>query len=94
MQIYSYMVNVYAILIKAGKYALTADDNPKKLAVIPDLYVEKVAEKLAEEETAKIPQTAEPAKTAADNKANVENSKNSSDTAQAAPPEKPESTEK
>lgn len=94
MQIYSYMVNVYAILIKAGKYALTADDNPKKLAVIPDLYVEKVAEKLAEEEAAKMPQTAEPAKPAVDDKTNAENSKNSSDTAQGTPAEKPESTEK
>lgn len=94
MQIYSYMVNVYAILIKAGKYVLTADDNPKNLSVIPEPYVEKVAEKLAEEETAKITQTAEPAKPAVDDKANAENSKNSSDTAQGAPAEKPESTEK
>lgn len=94
MQIYSYMVNVYALLIKAGKYVLTADDNPKNLSVIPEPYVEKVAEKLAEEETAKITQTAEPAKPAADDKATAENSKNSSDTAQATPPEKPESTEK
>lgn len=94
MQIYSYMVNVYAILIKAGKYVLTADDNPKNLSVIPEPYVEKVAEKLAEEETAKITQTAEPAKPAVDDKANAENSKNSSDTAQGTPAEKPESTEK
>lgn len=94
MQIYSYMINVYAILIKAGKYALTADNNPKGLQVIPELYIEKVAEKLAEEETAKMPQTPKPTEPAADDKANAENSKNSFDTAQGTPAEKPESTEK
>lgn len=94
MKIYSYMINVYAILVKAGKYALTADDNPKNLQVIPEPYVEKVAEKLAEEESAKMPQNPEQAKDTADNKTNAENSKNSSVTATSTPSGNPESTVK
>lgn len=92
--IYGYMINVYSILIKAGKYALTADDNPKNLAVIPEPYIEKVAEKLAEEESAKMQQTPEPAKPTADDKANTGNSKNSSATYISTPVEKPETTAK
>lgn len=94
MKIYSYMINVYAILVKAGKYALTADDNPKKLSVIPEQYIEKVAEKLAEEESAKTPQNPETITPAADNNGTAENSKNSSDTATSAPAENPETIAK
>lgn len=45
--IYTYMIGVYAILVKGGKWALTADDNHNNLPVVPVAYTEKVAEYLA-----------------------------------------------
>ena len=47
--IYKYMVPVYALLVKGGKYALTADDNTNSLPVVPDEYQMLVAEKMATE---------------------------------------------
>lgn len=47
--IYQYMIGVYAILVKAGKWALSADDNPNNLPVVPEEYQIYVAQKLAEE---------------------------------------------
>lgn len=45
--IYTYMIGVYAILVKGGSWTLTADDNPNKLPLVPTAYTEKVAEYLA-----------------------------------------------
>lgn len=42
-----YMIGVYALLVKTGTWALTADDNPKKLPITPEAYQIKVAEYLA-----------------------------------------------
>ena len=42
--IYSWMVVVYGVLVKGGKYALAPEDNEKNLPVIPAPYREKVAE--------------------------------------------------
>ncbi len=47
--IYTYMIGVYAILVRGGSWALTAEDNPNKLPVVPVQYTEKVAEYLATE---------------------------------------------
>lgn len=47
--IYTYMIGVYAVLVRGGKWALTADDNEKNLPVVPMQYTEKVAEYLATE---------------------------------------------
>lgn len=52
MVIYSYMISVYAILVKAGKYTLTPDDNPNKLTPVPSEYIQKVAEYLAADNSA------------------------------------------
>lgn len=46
--IYSYMVVAYGVLVCSGRWALTPDDNPKSLKVVPENYREKVAEWLAE----------------------------------------------
>lgn len=45
--IYTYMIGVYALLVKGGKYALTAEDNAINLPVVPTAYTELVAEYLA-----------------------------------------------
>ena len=42
--IYGYMVVAYSILVQGGKFALSPDDNPKNLNVVPESYREKVAE--------------------------------------------------
>lgn len=42
--IYGYMVVAYSILVQGGKFALSPDDNPKNLRVVPESYREKVAE--------------------------------------------------
>ena len=42
--IYSYMVVAYGVLVQGGKFALSHDDNPKNLRVVPETYREKVAE--------------------------------------------------
>ena len=47
--IYTYMVPVYALLVKGGKYAISADGNTNSLPVVPDEYQMLVAEKLATE---------------------------------------------
>lgn len=44
--LYKYKAKAYAVLVKAGKYALTADDNPDNLPVVPEDYQELVAEYL------------------------------------------------
>lgn len=44
-----YMVEVYALLVKTGTWAITSDNNPKKLTVIPETYQIKVAEYLAKQ---------------------------------------------
>lgn len=46
MTIYTYKAKAYAILVKAGKYSLTAEDNPNSLPVVPEEYVELVAAQL------------------------------------------------
>lgn len=46
--IYTYMISVYAVLVKGGKWALTADDNEKNLPVVPEAYQMFVAELLVE----------------------------------------------
>ena len=50
--VYSYMIPVYvlyALLVKAGKWAISEDDNPDSLPVVPELYQEKVATYLAQQ---------------------------------------------
>lgn len=47
--IYTYMVPVYALLVKGGKYAISAEGNTNSLPVVPDEYQMLVAEKLATE---------------------------------------------
>ena len=46
--IYSWMVVAYGILVQGGKFALSPEDNPKNLRVVPEAYREKVAEWLVE----------------------------------------------
>lgn len=45
--IYTYMIGVYALLVKGGKYALTVEDNANNLPIVPTAYQELVAEYLA-----------------------------------------------
>ena len=52
--IYTYMVPVYALLVKGGKYAISADGNTNSLPVVPDEYQMLVAEKLAAVKSLKI----------------------------------------
>ena len=52
MTVYNYMVPVYALLVKGGKYAISADGNTNNLPVVPDEYQMLVAEKLATEKSA------------------------------------------
>ena len=52
MTIFTYMITVYAILVKGGKYALTAEDNANSLPIVPEAYQTLVAEKLAAEKSA------------------------------------------
>lgn len=49
MIIYTYKAKAYAILVKAGRYALTSDENPDNLPVVPEEYVELVATYLVEQ---------------------------------------------
>lgn len=44
--LYKYKAKAYALLVKAGKYALTAEENPDNLPVVPEDYQELVAEYL------------------------------------------------
>ena len=50
--IYTYMIPVYALLVKGGKYAIYEDDNTNSLPVVPNEYQMLVAEKLATEKYA------------------------------------------
>lgn len=47
--IYTYMIGVYALLVKGGKWAIAAEDNANNLQVVPTDYQTLVAEKLATE---------------------------------------------
>ena len=42
--IYSYIVVAYGVLVQGEKFALSPEDNPKNLRVVPEMYREKVAE--------------------------------------------------
>lgn len=44
---YTYMIPVYALLVKGGRYAISAEGNTNGLPVVPDEYQRLVAEKLA-----------------------------------------------
>jgi lipoprotein len=46
--IYGYLVVAYGVLVQGGKWALSPDDTPKNLKVVPESYREKVAEWLVE----------------------------------------------
>ncbi|MBP2631265.1 MAG: hypothetical protein H6Q70_1893 [Firmicutes bacterium] len=45
--IYTYMIGVYALLARSGKYALIAEDNANNLPVVPTAYTGLVAEYFA-----------------------------------------------
>lgn len=45
--VYGYMVKTYALLVKGGRYAISAEDNPNNLLVLPENYQMAVAEYLA-----------------------------------------------
>ena len=42
--IYTYMVPVYALLVKGGKYAISAEGNTNSLPVVPYEYQRLVAD--------------------------------------------------
>ena len=50
--VYGYMIKTYAVLLKGGRYAISADDNPNKLSVVPENYQIPVAEYLASQASA------------------------------------------
>ena len=50
--VYGYMIKVYALLVKGGRYAISADDNPNNLPVVPENYQIPVAEYLASQASA------------------------------------------
>ena len=50
--IYTYMIKVYALLVKGGRMAISAEDNPNKLSVAPENYQIPVAEYLASQVSA------------------------------------------
>ena len=45
--IYTYMIGVYALLVKGGKYAISAENNTDNLPIVPMDYQIQVAEYLA-----------------------------------------------
>lgn len=47
---YKYMIPVYALLVRAGKWLVVDEDNEDKKPVVPELYREDVAEYLAKHE--------------------------------------------
>ena len=47
---YKYMIPVYALLVRAGKWVITDEDNTENKPVVPELYREDVATYLAEHE--------------------------------------------
>ena len=51
--IYTYMVKAYALLVRGGRMAISADDNKDNLQVVPESYQVPVAEYLANVEAAK-----------------------------------------
>lgn len=44
----AYLIVAYGVLVKGGRWALTADDNPENKKTVPEIYQGKVAEWLAE----------------------------------------------
>lgn len=50
--VYGYMVKTYAVLVKGGRYAISAEDNPNNLSVVPENYQIPVAEYLASQVSA------------------------------------------
>lgn len=46
--IYTYKVIAYGILVKGGRYVLTADGNTDNLSVVPEDYQKAVAKYLVE----------------------------------------------
>ena len=50
--VYGYMVKTYALLVKGGRYAISANDNPNGLPVVPENYQIPVAEYLASQASA------------------------------------------
>ena len=50
--VYTYMIKVYALLVKGGKYAISAEDNPNNLSVVPENYQIPAAEYLASQVSA------------------------------------------
>ena len=48
MKLYTYKAKAYAVLVKAGKYTLTNEENQKELPVVPEEYAELVATYLVE----------------------------------------------
>ncbi|EJP32324.1 hypothetical protein HMPREF1147_1350 [Selenomonas sp. FOBRC9] len=45
-----YMIPVYALLVRAGKWLVVDEDNEDKKPIVPELYREDVAEYLATRE--------------------------------------------
>ena len=45
--VYGYMIKAYALLVKGGRMAISAEDNPNNLSVVPENYQVPVAEYLA-----------------------------------------------
>ena len=46
------MIKVYALLVKGGRMAISAEDNPNNLSVVPENYQIPVAEYLANQVSA------------------------------------------
>ena len=47
---YKYMIPVYALLVRAGRWVIMDEDNTENKPVVPELYREDVAEYLATHE--------------------------------------------
>lgn len=50
--VYGYMIKIYTVLVKGGRYAISAEDNPNNLSVVPENYQMPVAEYLASQASA------------------------------------------
>lgn len=48
MKKWSYMIPVYALLVRSGKWAISEEDKTEGQKVIPEIYREDVAAYLAE----------------------------------------------
>lgn len=53
MKKHSYMIPIYAYLVRAGKYAISEDEKTEGQKVVPEIYREDVALHIAEKESAK-----------------------------------------